>query len=94
MAQLHYPPRDLASGQVLLRFCVRMIILIAFSAFGGVGFGRTLAALAAMSAILSAVLGTVRREAPFGKTLNYWDETVAYAALYFLTGGIDLPAPV
>jgi hypothetical protein len=94
MAKLENPPRDFRSNQVLLRFSVRMTILVAFSAFGGVGFSRSLAALLAMSAILCAVLGVVRREAPFGAVLNYWDEAVAYAALYFLSGGINLAAPV
>jgi hypothetical protein len=92
MAQLQNPPRDLTSGQVLFRFCVRMSILVGFSAFGGVGFSRSLAALLAMSAVLSATLGMARREAPLGAVLNYWDEAVAYAALYFLTGGLDLSA--
>jgi hypothetical protein len=36
----------------------------------------------------------VKREMFLGTRLNYWDEAVAYAALYFLIGGIDLPAPV
>jgi len=94
MAQLQYPRRDLGSVQVLFRFSVRVAILLAFSAFSGVGFSRSLAALAAMSIILCAVLATVKREAFFGAALNYWDEAVAYAALYFLIGGINLPAPV
>jgi hypothetical protein len=94
MAELQNLPRDLRSQQVLLRFVVRMTILIAFSAFGGVGFARSLAALAAMSIILCAVLASAKREALFSAELNYWDEAVAYAALYFLIGGIDLPAPV
>lgn len=93
MAQFHYPPGDLRSDQVLFRFCVRMTILIAFSAFGGAGFSRSLAALAVMSTLLCVVLATAKREALFGKVLNYWDEAVAYTALYFLIGGINLPAP-
>jgi hypothetical protein len=94
MAELHNPPQDLQSGQVLFRFCVRMAILVGFSAFGGVGFARSLAALAAMSTILCAVLASLKREAVFGAVLNYWDEAVAYAALYFLIGGLNLPAPM
>ena len=93
MAQLQSPPRELKSGPVLFRFFVRMSILVTFSAFGGVGFSRSLAALAAMSTILCAVLASAKREAFFGAQLNYWDEAVAYAALYFLIGGINLPAP-
>ena len=94
MAQLQNPPRDLKSGQVLFRFCVRMCILFGFSVFGGVGFSRSLAALLAMSTLLCAVLATARRETFLGAELNYWDEAIAYAALYFLIGGINLPAPV
>jgi hypothetical protein len=94
MAEFQNPPRDFRSAPVLLRFCVRMTILVAFSAFSGVGFSRSLAALAVMSTLLCAVLATARREAFFGAELNYWDEAVAYAAIYFLIGGINLPAPV
>jgi hypothetical protein len=47
-----------------------------------------------MSTLLCAVLATARREAFFGAELNYWDEAVAYAAIYFLIGGVNLPAPV
>ena len=93
MAELHNPPRPSQSAPVLLRFFVRMTILVAFSAFGGVSFARSLAALAAMSTILCVVLAAMKREAFFGAELNYWDEAVAYAAMYFLIGGINLPAP-
>jgi hypothetical protein len=67
---------------MLVRFCLRMIILVIFAALGSIGFGRSLAALLGMSIILSAVIGTMRREPPFGVALNHWDETVAYAALF------------
>jgi hypothetical protein len=94
MAELQNLPRNYRSSPVLLRFFVRMTILVVFSAFGGVGFTRSLAALAAMSTILCVILAGVKREAFLGTELNYWDEAVAYAALYFLIGGINLPAPV
>ena len=61
-----------------------MIILAVFAAFGSIGFGRSLAALLGMSTILSAVIGTMRREPPFDVVLNHWDETVAYGALFSL----------
>ena len=94
MAKLDNPSQDLRSDRVLLRFCVRIAILITFSAFGGVGFARSLAALAAMSTMLCIVLATAKRETFFGAELNYWDEAVAYTALYFLIGGVNLPTPV
>jgi hypothetical protein len=37
-----------------------------------------------MTAIFSAVVGAVRREPLFTAGLNYWDETVSYAALFAL----------
>jgi hypothetical protein len=72
--------RELGSAQVLIRFCLRMSILLIFAAFGSVDFGRSLGALLWMSVILSALIGAIKRETPFGGMLNYWDEAVAYAA--------------
>jgi hypothetical protein len=70
-----------------------MTILIAFAAFGSIGFGSSLAALLCMSMILSAVIGAMRREVPFGIILNHWDEMVAYAALYSLVGSFNQAVP-
>lgn len=81
MAQFPNLPQDLRSVQVLLRFGLRMIVLMAFAAFGSIGFGRSLVALLWMAGILSAVVGALRREPPCDTVLNHWDETVAYAAL-------------
>jgi hypothetical protein len=78
---------------VLVRFFVRTIILVIFAAFGSIGFGRSLAALLGMSIILSAVIGTMRREPPFGVALNHWDETAAYAALFSLVSSFIPSGP-
>jgi VIT1/CCC1 family predicted Fe2+/Mn2+ transporter len=93
LAQLPNLPQELRSAQVLARFGVRMIILLLFAAFGSIGFGRSLAALLWMSAILGAVLAAIRRELPFDRVLNHWDETVAYAALCCLVSGFNQAAP-
>ena len=74
---------------MVVRFCLRMVILVIFAAFGGIGFGRSLAALLWMSAIFSAVIGAMKREAPFNMALNHWDETVAYAALFALVSSFN-----
>jgi len=79
---------------VLARFLLRMIILVVFAAFGSIGFGRSLAALLGMSTILSAVIGTMRREPPFDIVLNHWDETVAYAALFSLVSSFTPSVPL
>ena len=81
---------QLKSTEVIVRFCLRMIILVIFAAFGSIGFGRSLTALLWMSAILSAVLATFEREQPLDAALNHWDETMAYAALCCLVSGSTL----
>ena len=65
----------------MVRFGLRIVILVIFASFGGVGFGRSIATLLWMSTIFSAVVGAIRREPLFGITLNHWDEAAAYAAL-------------
>ena len=82
-------PQELRSVQALTRFAMRMIVLAAFAAFGGGGFGRSMAALLWMSAMLSAVVGAFRREPPVDIVLNHWDEAVAYAALFSLVTALN-----
>jgi hypothetical protein len=94
LAQLPNLPRELRSTQVLVRFCLRMIVLVVFAALGSIGFGRSLAALLWMSTVLSAVIGAIKREPPFDTVLNHWDETVAYAALCCLVSGLNQAVPV
>jgi uncharacterized membrane protein YcaP (DUF421 family) len=79
---------------VIIRFCLRVIILVVFAAFAGIGFGRSFAALLWMSIILSTVIGTIKREPVFRSDLNHWDETIAYAALFALVGSFNHTVPV
>jgi hypothetical protein len=92
--QLPHLSRELSSTQVIVRFCLRIGILVTFAAFASIGFGRSLAALLGMSIILCAVVGTVRREPPLGTVLNHWDEAIAYAALFTLVNVFDHSVPV
>jgi hypothetical protein len=78
---------------MLVRFGVRMIILVVFATFGTIGFGASLAALLWMSAVFSAVIAAFRREPLFDTVLNHWDETVIYAALCCLISGFNHAAP-
>ena len=94
MAQLPNLSRELRPAQVLVRFLVRMRILVAFAAFASIGFARGFAALLWMSIVLCAVVGTMRREPPFGAALNHWDETVAYAAVFALVSSFNHALPV
>ena len=52
--QLPHPSQALSSTQVLVRFSLRMAILVCFASFGGIGFAHNLAALLWMTVILSA----------------------------------------
>jgi hypothetical protein len=94
LAQLPNLPRELRSIQVIVRFFLRISILVIFAAFGAIGFGRSLAALLWMAIILCAVIGAMRREPPFDIVLNHWDETVAYAALFALVSRFNHFIPV
>ncbi len=78
---------------MIVRFGLRMIVLVIFAAFGSVGFDRSLTALLWMSTILSAVLATVEGEQPLADVLNHWDETMAYAAICLLVSGFDHAVP-
>ncbi|GLH79816.1 hypothetical protein SSBR45G_47250 [Bradyrhizobium sp. SSBR45G] len=73
---------ELSPARVLLRFGLRMAILVLFATFGTIGFGRSLAALLWMTVILCAVLATMRRERVFAPGLNHWDEMAGYLSLY------------
>ena len=79
---------------MLIRFVLRMSILVVFAAFASIGFTKGLAALLWMSIILCAVIGIMKREQPFGAALNHWDETVAYAALFALVTSLNHSVPV
>jgi hypothetical protein len=88
VAQLPYLSHELRSVQVLIRFCLRLVILAVFAAFGSTGFGRSLIALLWMSTILSAVIAIMRRETPFDAALNHWDEAVSYMAICALVSAL------
>lgn len=94
MAQMQRLPREFDPRRVFLRFGIRTVILVTFAAFGSIGFGRSLATLLAMSAILCVVLALARRETIFQSALNHWDEATAYAALYFLSVAVNLSSPL
>ena len=81
-------PRRLRSAQVLVRFGVRLLVLVAFAGFGSIGLNQSLLALFWMAAVLCAVIAGIRRERFLDHDLNHWDEMAAYAALCALTRAI------
>ena len=93
MAQPQDLPRGLESGRVLLRFCVRIIILASFAAFSSIGFGKSLSVLLWMAMVFTAVGAFIKREPPFPAVLNHWDEMMGYAAILAFLGVLDSSLP-
>jgi hypothetical protein len=77
------------TARVLIRFGMRLLILVIFAMFGGIGFGRSLAALLWMATFLSAGIAVIRRELPLDTELNQWDETATFAAMCMLVNGLN-----
>ena len=73
--------RSSKSAEVVARFGLRMVTIVAFAALSGIGFERGLTVMLWMSAILSTVIAMFDREEPVDTVLNHWDEASAYAAL-------------
>jgi len=80
--------RALKSGEVIVRFLVRMIVLLAFASVAGIGFTAGLAMLLWMSTLLSAAIASFKRERPLADVLNHWDEAAAYITLCCLVESI------
>ena len=85
--------REAQTVRVVVRFWLRMIILLVFAAFGSIRFDQTLMLLLVMSTILSTVLAIFKREEPFGRAFNHWDEAIAYAALCCLLIAFNVHLP-
>jgi len=81
------------SIQVMVRFALRMVILVIFAAFAGTSFAASMFALLSMSAVLFAVAAVMRREPPFRADLNHWDEMTSYLALCALASRFAMSAP-
>jgi hypothetical protein len=86
-------PQSLKSIQVLVRFMLRMAILLAFALLGDGSFARNMVAMLWMAATLCAVVATMRRELPFRTELNHWDEMATYVALCCFVSAVALPTP-
>ena len=85
--------REAQTIRVIVRFWLRMVILLVFAAFSSIRFDQSLTLLLLMSTILSTVLATFKREQPLASVLNHWDEAITYAALSCLIIAIDFHVP-
>ncbi|KRR26931.1 hypothetical protein CQ14_30210 [Bradyrhizobium lablabi] len=78
-------PSWLQSGRVLIRFGLRLLILIAFAGFSSTALNQSLHALFWMATVLCALIAGLRRERFLDDDLNHWDEMAAYGAPCALT---------
>ena len=81
MQQTPEERRELGSIQVLVRAGLRLILMVAFAAFGNQGFATTLSTLLMLTAIYCACAGAMRREPIGGRLLTNWDEAAIHALL-------------
>lgn len=83
----HWPdvPQRLRSARVLVRFGLRLLILVTFAGFSSVGLLQGLMVLFWMATVLCAVIAGIRQERFLDHDLNHWDEMAAYGALCALT---------
>jgi Zn-dependent protease len=81
MPQISQTSREFRNTQTAFRFMLRIVILCVFATLGGIGFARSFVALLWMSAIMSVVIGIVRRERVFDSALTHWDEAASYGLL-------------
>jgi len=77
----------------VVRFLLRMVVLVIFATFAAASFVGSMMALLWMSALLCAVTAIMRRELPLRAELNHWDEMTSYIALCGLATRFALPAP-
>ena len=85
--------REEQTIRVVVRFWLRMFVILIFAAFSSIRFDQTLMLLLVMSTILSAILAAFKREEPFGRAFNHWDEAIAYAALCCLLVAFNVQIP-
>ncbi len=72
---------DQTTAGVLVRFSVRLLVLIPFAVFAKIGFPRTFSSLLAMTGLYCAIVGNLRRENPFGPVFTHFDEAAGYTCL-------------
>jgi hypothetical protein len=71
-------PPPSGSAAVIIRFLVRLVILIVFASLGTAGFAKTFEAMAVLAACYCAIVAAFRREQPLGPVLTHVDEGMAY----------------
>jgi hypothetical protein len=83
------PSHQPDSSQVLARFVIRLILVIAVASFSRQAFGTMLAPLLLLTGMFCVIVALIRHEQNFGPVLTHWDEAVACAILGQLAGALS-----
>ncbi|HUI96789.1 MAG TPA: hypothetical protein VLX44_13610 [Xanthobacteraceae bacterium] len=82
--------RQFSSGQVLLRFVLRLTIFCVFASLSAAGFRVMLPTFLTLSVLSCVIAAAFRREAIFGHALTHWDEAAGCGALACLIAELPL----
>ncbi|MDQ8727716.1 hypothetical protein [Bradyrhizobium sp. LHD-71] len=74
-------PDQLGSARVLVRFMLRLGMILLCGTLARTSYAYAVAVLLTLSILLCFFWGTVRRERMLGRSLTNWDEAMAYGCL-------------
>jgi hypothetical protein len=78
------------STPVLIRFGIRLAILIALAFVPQIGFAQAFPRLLSIAGLFCALWAAVRREPILGPTLTHWDEAAVFIVCSWIAGAIAL----
>ncbi len=81
MLQQPPTPELINTARIIVRFGLRLAIVLFCAALAQTSFAYAMAVLLMLSITFCFVWGAVRREPVFGPSLTNWDEAAAYACL-------------
>ena len=74
-------PSSQDSERTVVRFALRLTVLMLFAAMSPQGFARTLLAYLIFATLFCLLVAATRRERALAPDLGHWDEAVAYTAI-------------
>jgi hypothetical protein len=78
------------STPVLIRFGIRLVILIALAFVPQIGFAQAFPRLLSIAGLFCILWAIVRREPILGPTLTHWDEAAVFIVFSWIVGAIAL----
>jgi hypothetical protein len=78
------------STPVLIRFGIRLAILIALAVVPQIGFAQAFPRLLSIAGLFCVLWAVVRREPLLGPALTHWDEAAVFIVASWIVGAIAL----